>query len=48
LRSAQRLFSTDGSGISTFDAQDLVAGQQGVSLLGDFGRGAGAQHPATD
>src|SRR6516164_9639108 len=30
------------------DAQDLVAGQEGVDLLGDAGGAAGAQHPAAE
>jgi hypothetical protein len=32
--------------VSDGDPQDLVAGQQGVDLLGDPGRGPGTQYPA--
>ena len=35
-------------GVGHGGAQDLVGDQQGVDLLVDAGRGAGAQHPAAE
>jgi hypothetical protein len=35
-------------GVSDRDADGLICGEQGVDLLGDPGRGAGAQDSATE